>query len=101
MCRRVHFPGEVQKRTISGVQAVESMVSIILLEILTMATMASVMVTVMGEDRPTRRGEAVLMRANTEVAVAWVKRCRGVCGGGKKARVGPVMTIMGAPEAGG
>ena len=57
---------------------------------------AYVMIDMKGE-RPRRRGEAVLMRADIEATVTWVKRCRG--GRKKQARVWSLMRIMGALEA--
>ena len=36
------------------------------------------------EERPVGRGEAVLMNADNEAAVAWVKRCRVGCWGGEE-----------------
>ena len=57
---------------------------------------AYVMIDMKGE-RPSRRGEAVLMRVDNDAAVTWVRRC---CGGGKKqARVGALLRIMRALEA--
>ena len=47
--------------------------------------------------RSVRRGEAVLIRAETEPAVAWVKRCRG--GGKNQVRVGALVRMMGALKA--
>ena len=49
------------------------------------------------EERPVRKGEAVLVRADNETAVTWGKRCRG--GGKKQALVGALMRMMGALEA--
>ena len=54
------------------------------------------MVDMRGE-RPVRKREAVLMRADNEAAVAWVRRCRG--GGKTKVRLGTVMRMIGALEA--
>jgi len=88
-------PEEVQKRTIRGGQAVADLISINLLEVMAMVVTAFVMVDMRGE-RPGRKGEAVLMRADNEAAVTWVKRCRG--GGKKQARVGALMRMMGALE---
>ena len=48
-------------------------------------------------ERPVRRGEAILMRADNEAAVAWVKRCRE--GGKRQVRVGALKRMMGALEA--
>ena len=93
---RFELPEEVQNRTIKGGQAVDDLISINLLEVMAMVMAAYVMVDMRG-DRPVRKGEAVLMRADNEAAVAWVKRCRG--GGKKQARVGALMTMMGALEA--
>ena len=93
---RFDLPEEVQKRTIKGGRAVADLISINLLEVMAMVMTAFVMVDMRGE-RPGRKGEAVLMRADNEAAVTWVKRCRG--GGKKQARVGALMRMMGALEA--
>ena len=90
------LPEEVQERTVKGGLAVADSVSINLLEIMAMVMTAYVMIDMKGE-RPRRRGEAVLMRADNEAAVTWVRRCRG--GGKKQARLGALMRIIGALEA--
>ena len=71
----------MQKRTIRGRQAVGDLISKHLLEVMAMVMTAHVMVDMRAE-RPVRRGEAALMRADNEAPVAWVKRCRG---GGEEA----------------
>ena len=86
----------MQKRTIRGRQAVGDLISKHLLEVMAMVMTAHVMVDMRAE-RPVRRGEAALMRADNEAPVAWVKRCRG--GGKKQVRVGALMRMMGALEA--
>ena len=92
---RFDLPEEVQKPTAKGGRAVADLISINLLEVMAMAMTAYVMIDMKGE-RPRRRGEAVLVRADNEAAVTWVRRCRG--GGKKQARVGALMRIMGALE---
>ena len=79
---RFDLPEDVQRRTIRGGQAVNDLISINMLEVMAMVTTAYVMVD-MREERPVRKGEAVLMRADNEAAVAWAKRCRG---GGRNRR---------------
>ena len=71
-------------------------ISINLLVVMAMVMTAYVMIDIRGE-RPARRGEAVLMRADNEAAVAWVKRCQGR--GKKQVRVGALMRMMVALEA--
>ena len=71
----------MQKRTIRRVQAVDDLISINLLEVMAIVTTAYRMVDVR-RVKPVRRGEAVLMRADNEAAVAWVKTYRG--GGGSR-----------------
>ena len=72
------------------------LISINLIEVVAMVMTAYVMIDMKGEI-PRRRGEAVLMRADNEAAVTWVRRYRG--GGKKQARAGALMRIMGALEA--
>ena len=90
---RFDLPEEVQKRTVKGWRAVADLISINLSEVMAMLMTAYVMIDMNGE-RPRRRGEAVLMRADNEAVVTWVRRFRG--GKGKQARVGALMRIMGA-----
>ena len=67
---------KVQKQTIRGGQAVDDLIYINLLEVIAMVMKAYVMVD-MRRERTVREGEAVLMRANNEAAVTWVKRSEG------------------------
>ena len=63
-----------------------------------MAMVVSAYVLVkMKEERPDRKGEAVLMRADNDRVVSWVKKCRR----GKKdnARTGALMRCMGVLES--
>ena len=73
------------------------LISINLIEVVAMVMTAYVMIDMKGEI-PRRRGEAVLMRADNEAAVTWVRRYRG--GGKKQARAGALMRIMGAWKQG-
>ena len=93
---RFDLPEEVQKRTVKGGRAVADLISINLLEEMAMVMTAYGMIDMKGE-RQRRSGGAVLMRANNEAAVTWVRGCRG--GGKKQARVGALMRIMVALEA--
>lgn len=77
---RFALPERVQRRTVSGAQAVADIVSITLLEVVATVVTAFVMLYMRGE-RPGMTGEDVLMRANKEAAVICAKKCRG---GGKK-----------------
>ena len=86
----------MQKRTVKGGRAGADLISINLLEVMAMVMTAYVMID-LKEERPRRRGEAVLMRADNEAAVTWVRRCRR--GGKKQARVGALMRIMATLEA--
>ena len=72
------------------------MISINLLEVIAMVMIAFGMGD-MRRERPLRKGEAVLISAVNEAAVAWVKRWRG--GGQKQARAGALMRIIGVLEA--
>ena len=63
-----------------------------LLELLGVVVSAYVLVE-MTEDRPGRKGEAVMMRADNTRAVGWVRTCRG--GKKDKARVGALMRWLG------
>ena len=71
---RFDLPEKVQKRTVKGGRAVVDLISINLLEVMAMVMTAYVMIVMRGE-RPRRRGEAVLMRADNEAAVTWVRWC--------------------------
>ena len=71
-----NLPEEVQKRTVKRRRAVADLISIKLLEVMAMVMTAYVMIDMKGE-RPRRIGEAVLMRADNEAAVTWVKRFCG------------------------
>ena len=73
---RSNLPEEVQRRTVKGGRAVADLIYINLLEVIAMLMTAYVMIDMEGE-RPRRRGEAVLIRADNEAAVTWVRRCRG------------------------
>ena len=96
VCWRFDLPEEMQKRTVEGGRAVADLICIKLLEVMAMVMTAYVIIT-MKRERPRRRGEAVLTRADNGAAVTWVRRRGG--GGEKQARVGALMRIMGAMEA--
>ena len=96
--RRFDLPEEVQKRTVKGGRVIADLMSINLLEVMVMLMTAHVMIDMKGEG-PRRRGEAVLMTAENEAAVTWLRRCRR--GGEKQASVGALMTIMGTLEPSG
>lgn len=64
-------------------------VSINLLEVMTMTITTCVMVRMTG-GTPVMWGRVVLMRADSEATVAWVKRCRGEWK--KKIQVGALAT---------
>ena len=93
---RFHLPEEAKKRTVKGGRAVADLISIDLLEVMAMVMAAYVMVD-MKRERPRIRGETVLMRADNEAAVTWVRLRRR--GGKKQARVGALTRITGALEA--
>ncbi|CAB1108020.1 unnamed protein product [Ectocarpus sp. CCAP 1310/34] len=71
---RYELPEEVQGRTIRARQKGEgAYIYIYVLEVMAMVMTAYVMVISRG-DRPEREGEAVMMRADNESAVSWVKK---------------------------
>lgn len=93
---RFALPERVQRRTVSGAQAVADIVSITLLEVVATVVTAFVMLYMRGE-RPGMTGEDVLMRANKEAAVICAKKCRG--GVRNMQRVGVLLRTMGTLEA--
>ena len=91
------LPQEVERRTIAHRKHGEGdFMDINLLELLGVVVSAYVLVE-MTEDRPGRKGEAVMMRADNTRAVGWVRKCRG--GKKDKARVGALMRWLGVLES--
>ncbi|CAB1100196.1 unnamed protein product [Ectocarpus sp. CCAP 1310/34] len=91
---RYELPEEVQGRTIRARQKGEGdFICINELELMAMVMTTYVMVISRG-DRPEREGEAVIMRADNQNAVSWVKKCGGA--GKKKARIGALMRVIGS-----
>ena len=91
------LPQEAQLRTIVHRKHGEGdFIDINLLELMGVVVSAYVLVE-LTVDRPERKGEAVMMRADNTSAVGWVKKCRG----GKKdnARVGALMRWLGVLES--
>ena len=87
------LPQEVEGRTITHRKHGEGdFMDTNLLELLGVVVSAYVLVE-MTEDRPGRKGEAVMMRADNTRAVGWVWTCRG--GKKDKARVGALMRWLG------